>query len=94
MRIGDVVTTYSKAMMAFIGTVCDWATENFLFVAVSVTLILAGLGIFIKQGRCPAGKKKNSAGSSSSKKQPTARSTASISVKQLDVDSSAQASPI
>ena len=93
MRIGDVVTKYSEAMMAFIGTVCSWATENFLFVAVSVTLILAGLGIFIKQGRCPVGKKKNSA-AGSSKKQPTARSTASISVKQLDVDSSAQASPI
>ena len=90
MRIEDIVKTCSEAIMTFIGDVCDWATDNFLFVAVSVTLILAGLGIYIKQGRCPA-KKKNSA---STKKQPTARSTASISVKQLDVDSSAQASPV
>ena len=90
MRIGDYVTTCSAAIVTFIGAVCDWATENFLFVAVSVALILASLVLYIKQGRCPA-KKKNSA---STKKQPTARSTASISVKQLDVDSSAQASPV
>ena len=104
MTITEFFTAYSEAVLVLIGAICHWATENYSFVVVSVVLILAGLAMYIRQGRnatkSGAGRKKNSGASGSdSRKQPTAsRTTASSGAgavsKQLDFDSSAQASPV
>lgn len=107
MTISEFFTAYSGAVCVLIGAICNWATENYSFVVVSVVLILAGLAMYIRQGRnstkSGAGIKKNSGASgfdaTTSRKQPTASRTsassgAAVVSKQLDFDSSAHASPV